>query len=122
MYITWRKLSNRYYAYLVSSYWDKEKKAPRTTAVYLGSSLPTAQKNLEKHLFNLTPNQLSSRAKIELLAKLGEKAPPRSLTCPPATGPKNPSSGICTNCGTTMPPDPTLPLSSTGRSNACLNQ
>lgn len=82
MYITWRKLSNRYYAYLVASYWDKEKKAPRTTAVYLGSSLPTAQKNLEKHLFNLPPNQLSSRAKIDLLAKLGEKAPTEVVNMP----------------------------------------
>ena len=82
MYITWRKLSNRYYAYLVASYWDKEKKAPRTTAVYLGCSLPTAQKNLEKHLYNLPANQLSSRAKIDLLAKLGEKAPDEVVNMP----------------------------------------
>jgi hypothetical protein len=82
MYITWRKLSNRYYAYLVASYWDKEKKAPRTSSIYLGSSLPSAQKNLEKHLFNLPPNQLSSREKIDLLAKLGEKAPDEVVNMP----------------------------------------
>jgi hypothetical protein len=82
MYVTWRNLNNRYYAYLVSSYWDKEKKAPRTAAVYLGSSLPTAQKNLEKHLFNLPPGQLSSRAKIDLLAKLGERAPEEVVNLP----------------------------------------
>ncbi|MDR3591426.1 MAG: hypothetical protein P4N41_17365 [Negativicutes bacterium] len=81
MYITWRKLNNRYYAYLVASYWDKEKKAPRTTASYLGSSLTSAQKNLEKTLANLeTP--LTSRAKIDLLAKLGEKAPPEVINLP----------------------------------------
>lgn len=82
MYVTWRKLSNRYYAYLVSSYWDKEKKAPRTAAVYLGSSLVTAQKNLEKHLAGLPPSQLSSRSKIDLLAKLGEKAPDDVVNLP----------------------------------------
>lgn len=82
MYITWRKLNNRHYAYLVASYWDKAKKAPRTSAVYLGSSLATAQKNLEKHLTNLPPNQLSSRAKIDLLAKLGERAPDDVVNLP----------------------------------------
>lgn len=82
MYITWRKLNNRYYAYLVSSYWDKEKKSPRTTAAYLGSNLSTAQKTLEKSLANLPPNTLTSRAKIDLLAKLGEKAPPEVINLP----------------------------------------
>lgn len=81
MYVTWRKLNNRYYAYLVASYWDKEKKAPRTSATYLGSSLASAQKTLEKTLASLeTP--LSSRAKIDLLTKLGEKAPEEVVNLP----------------------------------------
>jgi len=82
MYITWRKLNSRYYAYLVASYWDKEKKAPRTTATYLGSSLTSAQKTLEKTLANLeTP--LPARIKIDLLAKLGAKAPAEVINLPP---------------------------------------
>jgi hypothetical protein len=81
MYITWRKLNNRYYAYLVASYWNKEKKAPRTTATYLGSSLSSAQKNLEKTLSNLSV-PLTSRAKIDLLAKLGQKAPEEVVNLP----------------------------------------
>ncbi|HMM21653.1 MAG TPA: hypothetical protein PKA10_13120 [Selenomonadales bacterium] len=80
MFVTWRKLNDRYYAYLVASYWDKEKKGPRTSATYLGSSLAAAQKNLEKKLANSA--SLSSRAKIELLAKLGEKAPPEVINLP----------------------------------------
>lgn len=80
MYVTWRKLGNNYYAYLVESFWDKEKKAPRTSAVYLGSSLPTAQKNLEKNLCaNLS---IPTRLKIDILAKLGEKAPPEVVNLP----------------------------------------
>lgn len=74
MYITWRKLNNRHYAYLVTSYWCKEKKAPRTATVYLGASLMTAQKNLERELAKLD-KALPSRVKIDLLSKLGEKAP-----------------------------------------------
>ena len=80
MFVTWRKLNNRYYAYLVASYWDKEKKGPRTTATYLGNSLASAQKNLEKTLAN-TAN-LTSRTKIELLGKLGEKAPEEVINMP----------------------------------------
>ena len=81
MYITWRKLNNKYYAYLVASYWDKEKKAPRTTATYLGSSLSSAQKNLERTLANME-NPLPSRTKIDLLAKLGAKAPEEVVNLP----------------------------------------
>jgi hypothetical protein len=81
MYVTWRKLNNRYYAYLIASYWDKEKKAPRTAATYLGNTLSVAQKKLEK-TFNNMPNPLSSRTRIDLLAKLGEKAPDEVINLP----------------------------------------
>lgn len=74
MHIRWKETKNRAYAYLRESYWDKEKKAPRTRAVYLGSTLEEARRKLDNILVGghlpLPPEQ-----RLKLVQDLQEKAP-----------------------------------------------
>jgi hypothetical protein len=82
MYIFWKQNGNGHYAYLMSAYWDKDKKAPRTKTIYLGNTLSVAVKNLEKTLSDPLHPFESTSVKIELLQALRQKAPAPALLPP----------------------------------------
>lgn len=50
MYVVWKRVKDSCYAYLQRSYWDREKKAPRAAAVYLGAPLEAAERKLRAYL------------------------------------------------------------------------
>lgn len=74
MHIQWQIKKGNPYAYLRESYWDKEKKAPRTRAVYLGSNLTEARRKLN-NILTSGHMVLSPEQRLKLLQDLQKKAP-----------------------------------------------
>lgn len=50
MYVYWRQVKNRHYAYLGETIYDKEKKGPKSRMVYLGGTVAEAERKLREHL------------------------------------------------------------------------
>ncbi|MBF7084191.1 hypothetical protein IT084_14595 [Desulfallas sp. Bu1-1] len=78
MHIRWQIKKGNPYGYLREVYWDKEKKAVRTRAVYLGTTLAEAERKLDEYLTS-GKVALPALEQRKLLEQLRETAPEQAL-------------------------------------------